>query len=92
MIAVLLSIPRLKASAIIAVFPYVYKRFLQKENLQKFTFENLRLIAKNTAKFSQGEFYKVTYDEIFGAVKEDPRSAEEIAADIIKRAGLVMRE
>lgn len=50
------------------------------------------LIGKNTANFAGGTFMPKRYVDIIGdGAKQDNRTGEEIAADIIRRAGLEVK-
>ena len=49
------------------------------------------LIGKNTANFAGGDFMPRRYVDIIGSAKQDKRTGEEIAADIIRRAGLEVK-
>ena len=49
------------------------------------------LIGKNTANFAGGTFMQHRYADIIGGAKQDDRTGEEIAADIIRRAGLEVK-
>ena len=50
----------------------------------------LRMIAENTAKLSGGSYMTKRYAEVLVKEKPDNRTGDEIAADIIKKAGLVV--
>ena len=52
--------------------------------------EALRVIAENTAKFAGGSVIKMKYYDIISGKHQriEQKSGEEIAADIVKRAGL----
>ncbi|MBQ4505292.1 MAG: hypothetical protein II983_06415 [Firmicutes bacterium] len=50
----------------------------------------LKLIAENTAKMSSGSYMTKRYSDLFKKEKIDTRSGDEIAVDIIKKAGLVV--
>ena len=50
--------------------------------------ECLRIITENTAKMCGGSYMKVKFSEIINPKPIDNRAGEEIAADIIKRAGI----
>ena len=52
----------------------------------------LMYISENTAKSSGGQYLTKRYAEIIGEVKKDTRTGEEIATDIITRAGLVVKK
>ena len=51
----------------------------------------LLLIGKNTANYSGGTSLRQRYVDIIGGAKRDDRTGEEIAADIIRRAGLEVK-
>ena len=51
----------------------------------------LRMIAENTAKLSKGSYTAAIFYDIINPKPKDERSGEEIAADIIKKAGLEVR-
>ena len=48
----------------------------------------LRMVAENTAKLSQGTYTTARFYDIVNPKQADKRTGEEIAADIIKRAGI----
>ena len=48
----------------------------------------LRIISENTAKFGGGSYITVKLADIINPKQADNRTGEEIAADIIKRAGI----
>ena len=50
-----------------------------------------RTISENTAKRVAGVHITKRFASAMGYVKEDTRSGEEIAADVIKKAGLVVK-
>lgn len=49
------------------------------------------LIGKNTANFAGGTFMQRRYVDFIDSSKQDDRTGEEIAADIIRRAGLEVK-
>ena len=51
----------------------------------------LRVVAENTARFASGNYIKARYADIIEPKKQDNRTGDEIVADIIKRAGLVVK-
>lgn len=51
----------------------------------------LRIISENTAKYSGGKYVSASLHDILYPKPEDTRTGEEIAADIIRRAGLEVR-
>ena len=48
----------------------------------------LRMVTENTAKMSQGAYTAARFYDIINPKQVDNRSGNEIAADIIKRAGI----
>ena len=50
--------------------------------------ECLRIIAENTAKMGGGSYITVKLDDILNPKQVENRTGEEIAADIIKLAGI----
>lgn len=50
--------------------------------------ECLRIITENTAKIGGGSYITAKFSDIINPKPVDNRSGEEIAADIIKRAGI----
>lgn len=52
----------------------------------------LRTISENTAKAVGGSHIKKRFAAAMGYLKEDTRSGEEIAADVIQKAGLVVKK
>ena len=50
--------------------------------------ECLRIITENTAKIGGGSYITVKLDDILNPKQVENRTGEEIAADIIKRAGI----
>lgn len=52
----------------------------------------LKVIGENTAKFASGTYLTKRYADVISAKKLDTRTGEEIVADIIKKAGLVVKK
>lgn len=50
--------------------------------------ECLRMVTENTAKMSNGTYTAVKFEDIINPKPVDNRTGEEIAADIIKLAGI----
>ena len=48
----------------------------------------LRMVTENTAKISNGSYTVAKFSDIINPKPVDNRTGEEIAADIIKRAGI----
>lgn len=63
-------------------------RDIERERYRTYIADCLWAIAKNTANGFGGTFFEARYAECGAAVKQDRRTGDEIAADIIARAGL----
>jgi hypothetical protein len=50
------------------------------------------MMTENTAKFSGGRYVTRSFSEVLRREPVDNRTGEEIAADVIKKAGLVVKE
>ena len=50
--------------------------------------ECLRMVTENTAKISNGSYTVAKFEDIINPKPVENRTGEEIAADIIKRAGI----
>ena len=48
----------------------------------------LRITTKNTAKFAGGSFMEADFRDVLKPKQKDNRTAEELVADIIQRAGI----
>lgn len=48
----------------------------------------LRVIGENTAKYVQGQYIATRWADTLREKKEEEQSGDEIAADVIRRAGL----
>lgn len=44
--------------------------------------DGIKIISENTAKLAGGSSFKIRYSELFGAVKEETRTEEEVVQDI----------
>ncbi len=53
--------------------------------------EALRLIGENVAKLTQGQYIAQRWPDMIRSTPEKEQTAEEITADIVKKAGLVVR-
>lgn len=64
---------------------------LHAETYRVYVSDTLRIISENTARFGGGTFAKQRYYDVINPPKVDGRSGDEIAADIIERAGLKVK-
>ena len=70
---------------------YAIARFNQHRRDLAYRFyvsECLRMIGENTAKVGGGSYMTAKFEEIIIQKPDDNRTGEELAADIIKRAGI----
>lgn len=70
---------------------YVTARFNQHQRdlaYRIYVTDCLRMATENTAKMSQGSYTAARFYDIINPKPVDNRNVEEIAADIIKRAGI----
>lgn len=82
-VAALCRIPRLRPRAIINVLPSVIKQIEHEELFRVYVCECLQLAPQN-------KYVTARYADLIKPQKVDKRSAEEIAADIITKAGLTL--
>ena len=68
-----------------------YKREQEEKAYRVYITDALRLTVENTAKFAGGSYIKARYIDVIEQKKQDNRTGDEIVADIIKRAGLVVK-
>lgn len=74
----------LKAKTIIALLPQILIEQNRKEKITAAFWEQMRCIAKNTARQGGGYIDK-DYSYIAGYTKKDERTGDEIAEDVLKR-------
>lgn len=84
----LLTFPRMSLRAIIAMLPYKIKADTEDELFRIYMARCARMITENTAKLSGGGYLKVDYEDIIDPKPQDKRTAEEIVADVIAKAGI----
>ena len=91
-IALLSSAPRLKARTYIAVLPTLIFRKAKEEQTASYTSDALKILTENTAKYAGGSYMNTRLEDILNQKPQDNRTAEEIAADVIQRAGLTLKK
>ena len=65
----------------------------QKEQIYRnYVTDTLKMINDNLTKIYGGQYMKTRYADMVEPKKQDTRTGDEIARDIIKRAGLKLRE
>ena len=52
----------------------------------------VKIITENTAKYASGSYMKMRFMDVMKPQKKEWRTGEEIAADVIRSAGLVVVE
>lgn len=66
----------------------LFKKEQEDKAVRIYYAECLRIITENTAKMGGGSYITVKLDDILNPKQVENRTGEEIAADIIKRAGI----
>lgn len=85
----LISYPRsISARAVNATIGYKIKQDFEMELHREYMAKCARICTENTAKISGGSYIGLEYSKILHQKPKDNRTAEEIAADIIKLAGI----
>lgn len=87
-IKALLSLRGMGVRAIMAALPTILKDQMDTEAYRVYVSDCLQAIAENTAKYAGGSVIKKRYYDVINPKPVDNRTGEEIAADVIKRAGL----
>lgn len=85
--------PRMGMRATLAALPHLIKEARELELYREYTARCLRVISENTAKACGGgcTYISAEYTDILADKQEDTRTAEEIVADVISRAGIEVR-
>jgi hypothetical protein len=78
----------MSAKAINATIGYKIKQDVEEEVHREYIAKCARIITENTAKFSSGSYIGIEYSEIIHPKPKDNRTAEEIVADVIEKAGI----
>lgn len=81
------------AVSIISVLPDIIMEQYEAERYRAYLYECIRIIGENTAGLvKEGKYLPTTYDEVIHPKPQDNRTAEEIVADVVKKAGLEVRK
>lgn len=75
-------------NAVIAALPSLIKAKVDEDVYRMYTAECMRIITENTAKYAGGGIITAKYSDIVNPKQKDARSGEQIASDVIKKAGL----
>ena len=67
-----------------------YKTYQREVAYRIYVTDCLRMMTENTARFAKGTYVKKRYADFFRESPADNRTGEQIAADVIKKAGLVV--
>jgi hypothetical protein len=67
-----------------------YKTYQRDMAYRIYVTDCLRMISENTANVVKGNYMAERYANVYKRPTKDDRSGAEIAADVIKRAGLVV--
>lgn len=80
--------PRLGVKAYLSALPVIIKHNSIFETWQAYVCECLRTITVNTAKYVGGNYVQAKWTDIVDYKPKDTRTGEEIATEVIKKAGL----
>ena len=78
----------MSARAVNATIGYKIKQDFEIELHREYIAKCARICTENTAKISRGSYMGLEYSEILHKRPKDNRTAEEIVADIIAKAGI----
>ena len=67
-----------------------YKTYQREVAYRIYVTDCLRMMAENTARFAKGTYVKKRYADFLQKPAKDNRTGEEIVADVVKKAGLVV--
>lgn len=84
----LFAIPRMRGKAMVAALPYAVRLEAEAALYREYTARCIRLIGENTAKACGGTYVTAEYTDLIARKRTDERTAEEIAEDVILRAGI----
>ena len=90
--AALLTAPKIHTKGLIRLLPILVKRQQEESAFKIYVAECMRTMTENTAKFAGGSYIQAKYYDIINPKPQDNRTCEEITADIIQRAGLVVKQ
>ena len=74
--------------AVLAALPSLVLERVNFEIYQTYVTDSLKAIAENTQRYAGGVVLQKRYVEIINSKPPDNRTGDEIAADVIKKAGL----
>lgn len=78
----------MSAKAVNATIGYKIKQDFEMELHREYMAKCARICTENTAKLSGGSYIGLEYSEIIHQKPKDNRTAEEIVADVITKAGI----
>ena len=67
-----------------------YKMYQREVAYRIYVTDCLRMMTENTARFAKGSYMQKRYADYLKSPVPDRRTGEQIAADVIKKAGLVV--
>ena len=77
-ILALLSVPRMRAGAYIAVLPTLIKKQIQEQSYRVYVTDALKVITENTAKLGGGSYLRTRYYDIENPPPEEKRTPKDI--------------
>lgn len=70
------------------MLPEVLKQSCEQDAYKTYVAECMRMMTENTAKFAGGRYMSLSFGEMLRPKPIDNRTGDEIAMDVIKKAGL----
>lgn len=88
MLNALSALPRLRAGALIPMLLARLQKDGEREMLGHYIANGLKMLTENTAKIAGGSYLALSYGDIINPKPQDTRTGDEIAADVIRGAGI----
>lgn len=87
-ITALCALPRVRARAYLSILPTELKKQWEREALRVYITDGIRMITENTAIYTGQTYLSTRYDDIIHPKPVESRTAEDIVADVVQKAGL----
>lgn len=87
-ISALYALPRVRARAYLSILPVELKKQCEREKLIRYVTDGIQMITQNTAVHTGQHYLSVSFTDIMHPKPQETKSAQDIVADIMKKAGL----
>lgn len=87
-ISALCALPKVRARAYLSILPVELKKQCEREILRHYIADGIQMITENTAVHEGNTYLSTKYKDIINPKPEETRTAEDIVADVVKKAGL----